>query len=140
MEVTTDYIDINYLKTSLRIKDDVHIDDAKLAEIITNANQEIDMKLKPYADDIPLETGSNFYVQAQKCAAAYARMEWWEYQYQNEKYVASSEIYEKKIKSLTEALEAARTDRTEVLFITDSASLDPTFQPANIDEYLTRVF
>ncbi len=98
------------------------------------------MKLKPFAEDVPLETGSNYYVQAQKCAAAYGRMEWWEYQYQHEKYNATSEIYEKKIESLVSALKAQRTDKTEVVFVTDDDALEQTYQPANIDEYLTRVF
>ena len=139
-EVSTDFISLLYLKKTLGIAEDKTANDDVLLDIVSIANQEVDMRIKPYVRSIPLTPGNDMYVQAQKVAARYARSLWYERNGQLDRADHSDKVYEEKIKALIAALISNKSDRTETAFFTDSNPLNRVHQPYNIDEYIAEEF
>ena len=137
---STQYLTLAVLKNSLDIDPGNDSHDNKLQDIIYDANEEIDARLRPYAEGVPLEPGSSLFVQAVKCAATYARMMWYEYNFHAQQFKTLSEIFDSKIESLIKTAISERTDRTALVFIAPQDRTDRTYQPFNLDEYLTREF
>ena len=137
-DANTDYLDLEYIKIALQINTDVN--DKKLLEIIFTANSEVDSQLKPFLGDSPIDTESSIYVQAKRAASRYAMSLWFESLGQLPRATHSEEIYDKKIKNLTAAIKAERTDRTKTVFIPGADPLDRLYQSANVDEYLVKEF
>ena len=71
----TNFLKYELLKPSVGLKG-VRSHNLKLREITAESNQELDTQLKPYAESIPLDTGSVIFGQIQKTALHYGRMLW----------------------------------------------------------------
>ena len=139
-DVTTDYLDLEYIKIALQVKSENLRHDEVLRGMIFTANSEVDSQLKPFLGDSPIEVESSIYVQAKRAAARYVMSLWYESNNQLPRATHSEEIYDKKIKNLIAAIKAERTDRTKTVFTPGGKPLDRTYQSGNVDEYLVRAF
>lgn len=130
---------LDLVKRNLNIvESDQH--DSKLQELIFDAAQELNERLRPYAADVPLTTGTAVYVQAQKAAVYHVRWQWFEHMSQLAKASYNMEIYEKKMATLIKGIVAEKPDRTKALFVPAKDPGEPIFQPVFKDEWITRVF
>ena len=78
--------------------------------------------------------------RSSKVATYYARGKWYEHIFQLEKAEYNDKKYEEKSELLIKAIIAEKPNRTQTVFIPASDPLDTVYQPANVDEYLTRRF
>ena len=140
MADSTDFISLLYLKKTLGIPDSKTNNDDTLLDITSIANQEVDMRIKPYAESIPLEPATDLYIQAQKAAARYARSLWYERNGQLDRAEHSDKIYEEKMKALIQAIISEKAGRQKTVFISGRDPLDRIYQPTNTGEYVTREF
>ena len=133
-------LSLNFLKKSLNIDNTNQTHDNQLSDILFIANQEVITRLTPYIgpnlDDYNIEV----FLQAKKSAGRYARSLWYERQFQTEKAKASDEMYEAKMTQLIDTIKSQKPERTETLFIPAVNPANPTFQPYNLGEYITREF
>lgn len=129
---------LEYAKRNLNIESDLQ--DSKIQELIFEVAQEINERLRPYAEDVPLGTGTPVFVQAQKTGVYYLRHLWFESLSQLAKAKYNMEIYEQKMAILIKAIISEKTDRTKAVFIPATDPRDVIFQPANKDEWITKVF
>jgi len=65
-EIMSDFLKFELLQSSLDLEDAG--EDAKLREIVAEANQEVDSQIKPYTPTTPIEPGTIIFGQLQKVA------------------------------------------------------------------------
>ena len=129
---------LDYAKRNLYVENDSY--DSKIQELIFDVAQEINERLRPYAEGVPLAPGSSVYVQAQKTGVYYMRQLWFESLSQLSKAKYNMELYEKKMEILIRAIISEKTDRTQSVFIPADDPRDVIFQPMNVDEWITKEF
>ena len=137
---TTPYITLGYLKQTLGIDADNEVNDKKLLDVVFIANQEIDTRIKPLLGVAPIPAGTETYIQAQKTAGLYAKSVWYEHMSDLERSKHNDEKFEKKLEALLVSIRADNPERTRAVFIRARDPTSPIFQPANVDEYITREF
>ena len=130
----TQYLDSALLRANLEI--DETVSPEKVNECVVEANQVLDVELKPYADRIPYDMKDIKFGQIRKCALHYARKIWFsgimEYDVANEE----KEQYGDLLAAIKQSFMADRTTRT----ITVVAALDPRRQkvlmPSHRDTFI----
>ena len=107
------YIDTALMRTNLTIEPGKHED--KLSEVVAEANQEVEVQLKPFADKIPLETDTVFFGQVRKAALHYARKLWFDGVLQYKLATEEKKLYDDKIEQIKQSYRAERTTRTRAV-------------------------
>jgi len=118
------YVSLDDVKNYLDITDNQ--EDSKLSDSIKDANQEIDMRIIPFADAIPL---TGIYLQQAKRAGFFYVVSVWKKKQNNfEAAKLDMEGFESKMISLENALKALPTTRTRpVAKSLDYDTEDPLF-------------
>ena len=88
------YVKIQEAKDKLDFPDDV--DDAELLVIINDANQDIETKLTPFADTLPLPDGSADFKAAARAGLIYVNARWKEKKHNFELAKTLDAQYERK--------------------------------------------
>ena len=119
-----DYVNLDDIKDFLDITDT--LEDSMLGDLIKDVNQEIDMRIIPFADAIPLD---GIYLQQAKRAGFFYVVSCWKQEHNNpESATANMEKFEAKMVSLENALKALPTTRTKpVAKSLDYDTEDPLF-------------
>ena len=119
-----DYVSLDGVKTYLDITDTQ--EDKLLRDSILDVNQEIDMRIIPFADALPL---TGIYLQQAKRAGLFYVVSCWKQEHNNAEAAATYvEKYESKMISLENSLKALPTNRTRpVAKSLDYDTEDPLF-------------
>ena len=131
----TNFLKYELLKSSVGLTG-VQSHDLKLREITAESNQELDAQLKPYAESIPLDTGSVIFGQIQKTALHYGRMLWFNHIKQHDLEEKEKTNYEAKLKSIKDSLTADRNIRGEAVLISSDPRRERLPIPAQYDTFL----
>ena len=131
----TNFLKYELLKSSVGLKG-VRSHNLKLREITAESNQELDAQLKPYAESIPLDTGSVIFGQIQKTALHYGRMLWFNHIKQHDLEEKEKTNYEAKLKSIKDSLAADRNIRGEAVLISSDPRRERLPIPAQYDTFL----
>ena len=131
----TNFLKYELLKSSVGLTG-VQSHDLKLREITAESNQELDAQLKPYAESIPLDTGSVIFGQIQKTALHYGRMIWFNHIKQHDLEEKEKTNYEAKLKSIKDSLVADRNIRGEAVLISSDPREERLPIPAQYDTFL----
>ena len=107
------------------MRDNLHISETtypkKVSEIVTQANQALDVALKGFIPDIPLSTGSEQYGQIRKCAVHFARKLWFSFILEYSLAEKEKVQYDEMLATIQQSFMADRNKRT----ISVVAALDP---------------
>ena len=133
----TDFLSLDKLKVSLDINSTQH--DSKLSDILADAEQEVETRIKPYLD-VPLTENDETFIQASKCVLFFAKSHWYEFTFQLEKAKYNIERYDAKIENLVMSIKSDKPERTKAILVAGPDSLDRTYSTYEIDNYLTREF
>ena len=109
------YLPVGVLKSFLSITGTE--DDDLLLQITSEANFEVNKRLKPYAKMIPLETGNKYIADARSATFSLAKALWYQTTSQLELEKSNMETFEEKMESLTKALTAEPTARQRPLAV-----------------------
>lgn len=115
--------------------------DSQLAAYIDAAAVRIDNELKRYADSTPPLPGTGAW-RAARDAARYCFLHmWYRDHFQVELARSQREEYETSLEALRQAIVADKPPRTQSMVISPGRSLtERIYEPAAIDQYLTREF
>lgn len=113
------YVKLQEVKDQLDFPDDV--DDAELIMMVKEANQDIEVKLRPYAATLPLADGTPNFKAASRAGVIYVNARWKEKKHNFELSTKLDTRYEKKMKDIQQALKTEPTVRTQSLIV----STDP---------------
>lgn len=119
-ERITDFVRFELLKASVGMEADA-AHDAKLREAAVEANQDVDARIKPYADSIPFEPGTPLHGQLAKAAMHNARRLWFNHIRQHKLEEAERQQYEAKMEVLVASIIADRGTRRRAVMV----SADP---------------
>ena len=112
------YVELEEVKQFLSIENN-NEDDELLETLILDANQEIELRLKPYAESFPLI--EEFFSQATKAGMYHVNSCYREHALNGEAADRLMKKFEKKMVTLIGALKAVPTERTKTILIsTDS--------------------
>jgi len=131
--MTVEYLRFELLKSSVGFETDDTSYDNKLQEITMEANQELDLQLKPFAEDTPLEAGSQQFVQAQNAALHYAKALWFTHIRQYEIEERESKRYEERIEALKASFDADRNSRTGSIIVSRDPRDEDIIMPSQTD-------
>lgn len=110
------YVTLLESRTDLGIEDDQ--DDTILTGFIKDANEDVELKLVPFADKLPLVPGTKNFKAAKRAALIYVRARWRERKKSFELAEKLDKLYASKIKDLKAALSAEPTERKQTVLIT----------------------
>ena len=113
------YVKFQEAKDGLDFPDDV--DDEELHTMVKEANQDIETKLTPYADALPLVDGTKNFKAATRAGLIYVRALWKEKKHNFELADKLTKRYEQKMHDLQKSIESIPTVRTKSLIV----SVDP---------------
>jgi len=115
------YVQLDDLKEYLDVTD--NLDDPMLSDLIKDVNQEIEIRMLPFADSLPL-TGA--YFQQAKRAGAFYVVSCWKQEHNNSEAAKSyMEKFESKMEMLIKALEAIPTERTDTVVYAPEYKSEP---------------
>lgn len=109
------YVKLQEVKDANDFPDD--LDDEELLTMIKEANQDIETKIVPYADKLPLTDGDPDFKAAGRAGLIYVRSLWKEKKHNFELADRLDKRYLRKIDDLIALLEAKPHDRTKALII-----------------------
>ncbi len=109
----TDFVTLKYLKNSLDIEDEDDNNDFKLIEVATDANNEISLKIKKYAETTPIEAGTPVFEEVRRVGTIYARSLWFESIFQHDQAKNTMERYKQAVETLEESLKLEPTSRAD---------------------------
>lgn len=134
-DVITPFVRHSLLRASIDIGDETRYDH-KLREIIAEANQDIDARIKPYTAETPLDPGGVIHGQLAKAGLHNARRLWFNHIRQHQLEEAERVQYEAKMEVLIASLIADRGTRQKaVLAVADPAGRR-LFLPAQKDTFI----
>lgn len=122
-EIASSYVDVTAVKDFLKITDS--IDDDTLDGLVSDANDEISMRLIPFADSLPIE--KKFYNHASKAGFFYVVSCWKEKINNKDAAKDFMEKFEKKMEVLIDALKAEPTGRTKRHSVKTTFKTKPLF-------------
>lgn len=111
------YVKFQEAKDALDFPDDV--DDEELTTLVKDANQDIEIKLTPYAATLPLADGTPNFKAAGRAGLIYVNARWKEKKHNFELAITLDKRYEQKMKDLQQALKTEPTIRTQSLIVSD---------------------
>ena len=106
------YVELEEVKQFLKIENN-NEDDRLLEDLILDANQEIEIRLKPYADSFPLT--EQFFSQATKAGMYHVNSCYREHAHNGEAADRLMKKFEKKMVTLIDALKAEYVPRTRIV-------------------------
>ena len=130
----TQYLDTALLRGNLEIDDTVS--PSKITECVTEANQQLDVELKPYATEIPFEPGDIKFGQIRKCALHYARKLWFSFILEYDLAAEEEKQYMEKLVGLKASFVADRNVRTIGVAVVEDPLLRKVYQPVQRDSFL----
>jgi len=138
-DVTTPYLTLEEFKNTINVTSTDK--DAKIADILQDARQQVDAYLATLVDSTPLPPGTDTYVQAAKCVLFWAKSHWFENIYQLDKARYNMELFDAKIESLMKKIKADKPDRTRAVMVQGRDPLtDHIYLNVELDNYLTQEF
>ena len=131
--MTEEYLRFEHFKASVGFENDDASYDNKLREITMESNQELDMQLKSFAEDTPIEQGTPQWSQIQNAALHYGKSIWYTHIRQSEIAEQESKIYEERLEALKESFRADRTSRTSSAIAARDPRDDDIILPSQTD-------
>ena len=131
--MTNEYLRFEHFKASVGFENDDASYDAKLKEIALESNQELEMQLKSFAEDTPIEPGTPQWSQIQNAALHYGKSVWFVHIRQNEIADREAKIYEERLEALKESFRADRTSRTSSAIVARDPRDDDIILPSQTD-------
>ena len=128
------YLDSELLRINLELPKHVYED--KISEIVTEANQEVDVRLKPYAVSLPLDGDNIIYGQIRKAALHYARALWFNKIFEHDIEEKERVRFEDKMKPIIESFRADRNVRTRSVVAGIDPTLEKIYNPAQRDMFI----
>ena len=123
MTEKTPLITVGSLKKSIGITSEIH--DDKINDIVTTTNSFISLAVQPFLDNVPIESNSEWFEAARKCAGHYAMALFYEFTQQQDKVQAQKQFYEQHIMGLINAIKAVRSSRTTTTVVAQNKSRPP---------------
>lgn len=111
------YVKLQEAKDALDFPDDV--DDEELVAIVKDANQDIEIKLTPFAAVLPLADGVPNFKAAGRAGLIYVNARWKEKKHNFELAAVLDKRYEQKMKDLQQALKTEPTVRTKSVIVSE---------------------
>ena len=130
----TQYLDTALLRENLEI--DETVSPSKIIEYVTEANQQLDVDLKPYAAEIPFEPSDIKFGQIRKCALHYARKLWFSFILEYDLAEEENTQYMQKLEGLKASFVADRNIRTIGVVVVEDPLLAKVYQPVQRDSFL----
>ena len=130
----TQYLDTALLRVNLEIDETVSPD--KVIEYVTEANQQLDVELKPYAPKIPFESNDIKFGQIRKCALHYARKLWFSFILEYDIAEEEEKQYMAKLDGLKASFIADRNVRTIAVAVVEDPLTRKVYQPVQRDSFL----
>ena len=130
----TQYLDSALLRQNLEI--DETVSPGKVIECVTEANQELDVELKPFADEIPLDTNDIKFGQIRKCALHYARKLWFSSILEYEVATKEKEQYMEILAAVKQSFMADRSARTISVVVAKDPRTQKVLMPSHRDTFI----
>ncbi len=134
------YVKLDPVKKDLEITDAV--DDEELLGLINDVNQDIEIKLRPFAKVLPLPDGTADFKAASRAGKIYIKARWAEKKHNKELAEAKDKLYERKMKDLQMAMnaESATNPRTKAILISKDPREEKLILPGQLHVLITDNF
>ena len=130
----TQYLDSALLREDLQI--DESVEPEKIIEYVTEANQELDLELKPFADQLPYDENDMQFGQIRKCALHYARKLWFSHIIEYDLAKEEKDQYMEVLTALKQSFMADRTTRTISVVVARDPRTQKVLMPSHRDTFI----
>lgn len=128
------YVKLQEVKDGLDFPDNV--DDEELITMIKEANQDIEIKLRPFAATLPLADGTPNFKASSRAGLIYVNARWKEKKHNFELSAKLDIRYEKKMKDVQQSLKTEPTVRTQSVIVSDDPRDAKLPLPAQYDIFV----